>query len=103
MPLIGYFGNVTGRTEEALQKREANSVKRGWGPEPGGNRSALMQSQGKGPPPAWQRRDGGADGGAASASAAAGQAAQSSGDTWWTQRQWQGNTKGDSWWSSSAW
>ena len=51
MPLIGYFGNVSGRSEAALSRREANSAKRGWGPTPGGKRSALMQAQGKGPAP----------------------------------------------------
>ena len=97
MPLIGYFGNISSRSQDALQKREAASVRRGWGPEPGGKRSALMQKQGKGPPPSVQRAQ------AAAASAAAEQTkgqtkGQSSSDTW-VNDQWS-HTWSSAWWSS---
>ena len=52
MPLLAFFGsNNSSRSEEKLGSREADSIRRGWGPEPGGKRSAVMQEQGLGPPP----------------------------------------------------
>ena len=55
MPLLAYFGHLSGRSPQALEKRERKSTMRNWGPQPGGNRSKLMQQQGKGPPPSQRR------------------------------------------------
>ena len=75
MPLLAYLGNTSGRSDEALQRREANAQLRGWGPTPGGKRSSMMQKQGKGPAP--------------SASAAAEWSkGQNSRDTWWRSNNW---------------
>ena len=57
MPLIAYFGNVSGRSEAALSRREEGMIQRGWGPTPGGNRSQMMQKQGKGPAPSVLARE----------------------------------------------
>ena len=52
MPLLAFFGDgKSGRKEDKLVKREQAATARGWGPEPGSKRSALMQAQGMGPPP----------------------------------------------------
>ena len=52
MPLLAFFGDSRGsRNEDKLRKREERAIKEGWGPEPGGKRSAEMQRQGMGKPP----------------------------------------------------
>ena len=52
MPLIAYFGDGRPcRTAAGVAHREQAAIRRGWGPKPGGRRSALMQRQGRGPPP----------------------------------------------------
>ena len=47
MPLLFYVGVRGSRSVEALDKREASMIARGWGPA-SDNRNRLMQQQGKG-------------------------------------------------------
>ena len=105
MPLIAYFGKVSRRSPQALQKRETESIRRNWGPTPGGNRSRQMQEQGKGLAPSVLRQMQQARAAEeAAASAAAEQTkgqmkGQSSSDVWGN-HQWSNSWSGGAWWSS---
>ena len=55
MPLLCYIGNISRRSVAAVERRETESTRRGWGPT-SAKRSWLMQSQGFGPRPSEARR-----------------------------------------------
>ena len=85
MPLLAYFGHLSGRSTQALERRERKSTMRNWGPQPGGNRSKLMQQQGKGPKPVRAK---------AAASEAVEQTGWHGDDSWNSSGWWHG------WWNS---
>ena len=122
MPLIAYFGDGKGsRSEKALAHRERAADRRGWGTTSPW-RSALMQKQGKGPPPAqverqrrewarqWQQGWWPADAPAAAAAvpaAAPAEAPANAGAPQWGWAEWGGDGDGWGWaeWQGalSAW